>query len=56
MRVLLFLTDISIHLEDSAKHTYIEAIMHGETEGKFLEDPGALNWETFAEVSRLGGF
>ena len=56
MRQLLFLVDISIHLEASARHVYVEVVMHGKTEGSFLEDSEAHNWETLGEVSRLGAF
>ena len=53
--MLLFLVGISIHLRDSS-HTYIEVILHGETEGKFLEDSVAHCMETMGDISRLGGF
>ena len=56
MRLLLFLADISIHLEASARHIYVEVVMHGKTEGNFLEDSEAHNWEILGEVSRLGAF
>ena len=56
MRLLLFLVDISIHLQDSARRIYVEVVMHGKTEGNFLEASDAHNWETLGEVSRLGAF
>ena len=56
MRTLVFLVGAYIHLQDSAKHTYVEVVMRGETEGKFLEDPGAHDEETMGQVSKFGGF
>ena len=54
--MLLFLLDVSIHLRDSARHIYVEVVMHGKTEGNFLDDSEAHSWEILGEVSRLGGF
>ena len=54
--MLLFLADISIHTQDSARHVYVEIVMRGETEGKFLEDPDAHRDEMMGQVSRLGVF
>ena len=56
MRTLLFLVDVSTHLQDSARHQYVEVVMRGETEGKFLEDPHAHRDEMMGEVSKLGEF
>ena len=56
MRVLRFLIDISIQLEDSARHVYVEVVMHGQTEGKFLEDPEAHRNEMVGQVLKLGKF
>ena len=50
------LVDISIHLQDSSRHTRVEVVLHGETEGEFLEDWGVHWMETMGNVSRLGGF
>lgn len=54
MCISLFLADISIHLRDSS-HTYVEVILHGKTEGRFLEDGGAHRREKMGDVSKLGG-
>ena len=54
--MLLFLANAPIYLRDGARHVYVEIVMHGNTEGKFLEDSEAHSWETLGEVSRLGGF
>lgn len=54
MRILPFPVDILIHLRDSAKHQYVEVVLRGETEGRFLEDPEAHHDETMGQVSRLG--
>ena len=54
--MLLFLVDISIHLQDNARRVYVEVVLRGETEGKFLEDPGAHRDEIMGQVSKLGGF
>ena len=51
-----FLVEIPIHLQDSADHIFVEVVLHGQTEGKFLEEPGAHSWETMGQVSKLGGF
>ena len=56
MRILLFLVDISNHLQGRKKHVYVEVVMDGETEGKFLEDREAHRDEMMGQVSRLGGF
>ena len=56
MGILLFLVDIYIHLQDSVSHVYVEVILHGRTEGKFLDDPEAHCRETMGDVSKLGGF
>ena len=56
MGILLFLVDIYIHPQDSASHVYVEVILHGRTEGKFLDDPEAHYRETMGDVSKLGGF
>ena len=55
MRILLFLVDISIHLRDSPRQLYVEVVLRGETEGKFLEDPEAHAEEMMGQVSKLGG-
>ena len=51
-----FSVDVPIHLHDSARHVYVESILCGETEGKFLEDPEAHRDELMGQVSKLGGF
>ena len=56
MRALLFLVDISVHFRGSSRHTYVEVVQKGETEGQFLEDLNAYRWETLEHVSRLGAF
>ena len=56
MRILLFLVDTSIHLQDSAGHVYVEVVLHGKTEGRFLEDLDAHRKEMMGQVSKLGGF
>lgn len=56
MRTLLFFVDVSTHLRDSSSHVYVEVILHGETEGQFLEDRRAHRGKTMGDVSRLGGF
>ena len=56
MRTLLFLVDISVHLQDSARHIYVEVVLHGKTEGQFLEDTGVRHEETMGQISKLGGF
>ena len=53
---MLLLVDTYIHLQDSARHVYVEVVLHGETEGKFHEDPDAHRDETVGQVSRLGAF
>ena len=55
MRILLFLSEIMIDLQDSARHQYVEVVLHGEAEGKFLEDPEAHRDEMMGQISRLGG-
>ena len=52
--MLLFSIDIFIHSQGSTSHLYVEVVMHGETEGQFLEDPGAHRDEMMGQVSRLG--
>ena len=54
MRILPFLVDNLVHLQDSAMHQYIEVVLRGETEGRFLEDLEAHHDETMGQVSRLG--
>ena len=54
--MLLFLVDVSIHPKDSARHVYVEVVLHGETEGKFLEDAKAHRDEPMGQVSKLGAF
>ena len=49
------LVDIPIYLYDSS-HTYVEVVLHGKTEGKFLDDSRAHCRETMGDVSKLGGF
>ena len=56
MRMMLFLVNISIYFQGSAGHVYVEVVLHGETEGKFLEDPDAHTDETMGQVSKLGRF
>ena len=56
VRMLAFLVEISIHLQDSTGPVHIEVVMDWETEGRFLEDRGALRNETMRHVSKLGGF
>ena len=54
--MLLFLVDTSIHLQGSTGHVYVEVVLHGETDGKFLEDPDAhrfemtRNWVGFSDA------
>ena len=54
--MLVFIVDIPIHLQDSATHSYVEVVMHGQTEGKFLDDPGVHHEGTMGQISKLGGF
>ena len=54
--MLLFLVGVSIHLQASARRVYVEVVLRGETEGKFLEDPGAHRDEIMEQVSKLSGF
>ena len=56
MRILLFLAEIVIDLQDSARRRYVEVILHGETEGEFLEDLEAHRYEMMGHVSRLGRY
>ena len=49
------LVDTAVHLQDSARHIYVEVVPHGKTEGKFLEDT-ISHEETLGQVSKLGGF
>ena len=55
MRILLFLVEISIHLQGRTKHGYVEVVLRRQTEGNFLEDPEAHGGETMGQVSKLGG-
>ena len=52
--VLLFLAETVSDLQDSARHQYVEVVLRGEIEGKFLEDPEAHRDEMMGQVSRLG--
>lgn len=54
--ILLFLINIYVHLQDSARHVYVKVVLHGKTEGQFLEDMGAHHMETMGQVSKLSGF
>lgn len=68
MRISPFLVDTFNHLQDSAPEgstnaashedgaaeVYIEVILHGKTEGKFLEDARAACKEKMGDVSKLG--
>ena len=54
--MMLFLVNISIYFQYSAGHVYVEVVMKGDTEGKFLEDPDAHCDEMMGEVSKLGRF
>ena len=54
--MMLFLVKISIYFQGSAGHVYVEVVLYGETEGKFLEDPDAHADEMMGQVSNLGGF
>ena len=59
MRIWLFLSLrflLTGDLRDSARHQYVEVVLHGKTEGKFLEDPEAHRDEMMGQISRLGGF
>ena len=56
MRILLFLAEITIDLQDSARHQYVEVVLHGKAEGKFLEDPEAHRDEMMGQISRLGRY
>ena len=56
MRILFFLVDISIHLQGRKRHVYVEVVMEGQEEGKFLEDREAHLDEMMGDVLRLGGF
>ena len=49
------LIDISTHLQNRKRHVYVEVVMDGETEGKFLDDPEAHRDEMMGQVSREGG-
>ena len=55
MCISLFLVDTSIYLQDSAAEAYVEVVLRGETEGKFLEEPRAFCKEKMGDVSKLGG-
>ena len=52
---IAILVDTTVHLQDSARHIYVEVVLHGKTEGKFLEDTIGHE-ETLGQVSKLGGF
>lgn len=52
----LYPADVFIHLQDSAGHVYVEVVLHGKKEGKFLEDPASYRNEMMGQVSKLGGF
>lgn len=54
MCIPLFLVYISIDLQHSTPHVYVEVVLRGKTEGIFLEDPGASHGETVDKVSKLG--
>ena len=56
MRILRFLVQVSIHLRNSARRRYVEVVMHGQTEGKFLDDPKVRHEETMGQISKLGVF
>ena len=56
MRILLFLTNVFINPQGSTRRLYVEAVMRGEIEGKFLDDPGAHRDEMMGQVSKLGEF
>ena len=45
-----------IHLQDSTGELYVEVVLHGNTEGQFLEDPRAHCKGTIGNVSKLGKF
>ena len=55
MSTLLLIVGIFIHLQDSTRHLYVEVVLNGQTEGKFLDDPHAHRDEIMGQVSRLGG-
>lgn len=55
MRILPPLGDLSTHLRDSS-HIYVEVVLHGKTEGNFLEDSQVRHRETIGDISKLGGF
>ena len=52
--LLLFLLNAPNHLQISPMHTYVEVVLHGKTEGRFLEDPRAHRGETMGQISKLG--
>ena len=54
--MILPLFDVSIHIQDSSGHTYVEVVLHGREEGRFLEDLGFRHEETIGQISKLGGF
>ena len=41
---------------DASGHIYVEVVLHGQTEGQFLEDVEAHRKQTMGGVSKLGGF
>ena len=53
---IAILVDTTVHLQDSARHVYVEVVLHWKTEGQFLEDTGARHKETMGQVSKLSGF
>lgn len=56
MRTSLSLVVLSVHHQGSDKHVYVEVVLKGNEEGKFLEDPGAGHKETMENVLKLGRF
>lgn len=56
MRTSLSLVVLSVHLQDSDRHVYVEVVLKGNEEGKFLEDPKADHKEMIENVLKLGGF
>lgn len=53
VRILLFHVDACVHLQDSAKHLYVEVVLHGQTKRKFPEDPEAHSDEMIGQVPKL---
>ena len=54
--VYCYFLSIFLFTPDRARHIYVEVVLCGETEGKFLEDPEAHRDEMMGQVSKLGGF